>query len=309
MPTLADSEALKVFATILKELKINFRFKLNDRRVLDQAIIVKTGCDKSLFNTICSSIDKLDKEPWEAVQKELIGKGIGQDKIDIIHQYILLQDDDNFKLMNKLREFLGSLPVFDEIELLFKNLQAMGIYQYFQFDTSLARGLDYYTGMIFEGIMIGDDGGHGIGSICGGGRYDNLIGMFGNRQIPSVGGSLGIERIFNILEMRAQKEKQVLNPTFAFVGSIGNISKSKIFEVVNWLWSAGIQAEVFYEDVSAKNQFTQAVTKNAKCFVLLGETELADNKVVMKDLRNKSQQMVNFSEKDLVEAVRNTFKE
>jgi histidyl-tRNA synthetase len=96
------------------------------------------------------------------------------------------------------------------------------------FDPSLARGLDYYTGFIFEAVLTGEDQGLGIGSIAGGGRYDNLLGMFSREQIPATGGSLGIERVFTILEARAAKEMKVLNPTVAYVGSIGNIQQDKI---------------------------------------------------------------------------------
>lgn len=125
----------------------------------------------------------------------------------------------------------------------------MNIDKYFDFDTSLARGLDYYTGMIFEGVLHGEDAKYGIGSIAGGGRYDNLIGMFSKSQIPSTGGSIGIERIFNILEERAKRETLILNPAFAFVGSIGNVSRTAVLEVANWLWEENLVTEIFYEDM------------------------------------------------------------
>lgn len=176
----ADSEALKVFATILKELNISFKIKLNDRRLLDLAILTKAKCDKSMFNSVCSSIDKLDKEPWQAVEEELKEKQLTADMIAEIKQFVHLECQDPANVVPQLKAYFGEHSAIDDVASLFENLKAMGINEHFQFDTSLARGLDYYTGMIFEGVLTGEDAQYGIGSIAGGGRYDNLIGMFSN---------------------------------------------------------------------------------------------------------------------------------
>jgi histidyl-tRNA synthetase len=98
--------------------------------------------------------------------------------------------------------------------------------------------------------------------------------MFSNKQIPSTGGSIGIERIFNILEMRAEREHAVPNKTFAFVGTIGKIDTKVLFEVSNWLWQERITSEIFYEDIKPSEQFSIAASKGGQCFVLLGESEL-----------------------------------
>lgn len=109
--------------------------------------------------------------------------------------------------------------VFHEMGLLRDYLQAMSIAEMIHIDTSLARGLDYYTGLIFEAVISGgEESKLGLGSIAAGGRYDNLIGSFSKHSIPSVGGSLGIERIFNILEARAEKENAIINPIDVMVG-------------------------------------------------------------------------------------------
>lgn len=134
-----------------------------------------------------------------------------------------------------------------EVHTLFKYLEALRIEDYCLFDPSLARGLDYYTGMIFEGVLQGKDATYGIGSIAGGGRYDNLIGMFSRNPIPSVGGCIGIERIFNILEERAKEEKRTLNTVDVVVGVIGNVSQEVVLETANWLWDGNIKTEIFYE--------------------------------------------------------------
>lgn len=172
---------------------------------------------------------------------------------------------------------------------------------------SLARGLDYYTGMIFEGVLQGEDAKHGIGSIAGGGRYDNLIGMFSNKQIPSTGGSVGIERIFNILEMRAKKASTILNPTFAFISSIGCVPKSKVFEVANWCWDDQLTSEIFYEDMKLSEQIVFAASRGAKCMILVAEEELGKGKLLIKDLTTKDQQTVDFSKVDVLRNIHDRF--
>lgn len=179
-PMVADAEVLKVFSSILKQFELNFLIKVNDRRLLDLAIITRAGCDKSLYNTVCSSIDKLDKETWETVKEELVQKSLNAEQISMIQEFIEIKGTFD-EVIEKLEGLFGRQDVIEEVKLLYKYLSAMGITSDIKFDPSLARGLDYYTGMIFEAVLTGDDGSHGLGSIAGGGRYDNLIGMFSNK--------------------------------------------------------------------------------------------------------------------------------
>ena len=162
-----------------------------------------------MFNSICASIDKLDKEPWSLVSEELREKGLKSDQIERLADFVigLKEDHDYDKVLSKLHAMFGhSHQVLTEMRLLKEYLDAMNISHHVKIDTSLARGLDYYTGLIFEAVISGgDEAKLGLGSIAAGGRYDNLIGMFSKDTIPSAGGSLGIERIFNILEQREQK--------------------------------------------------------------------------------------------------------
>lgn len=198
-----DSEVLKVVIEILSELKIGgFLIKINHRKFLD-AMVDLSGCEKRKFKAICSSVDKLDKEPWEKVKEELITmKGLTEEMTDKLEKFV--------KLVGKPRELLQRLKdeaVFQghkegeetikEMETLFNYLDAMNCLDYLSFDFSLARGLDYYTGLIYEAVLTDSNR---VGSIAGGGRYDELIGMFSGKQIPAVGVSIGIERIFSILE-------------------------------------------------------------------------------------------------------------
>jgi len=202
---LPDAEVIAVLAEILTSLDIgNFQIKVNNRKFLD-AIVELAGCEKRKFKAICSSIDKLDKETWEKVREELITtKGLTPEMTDKLGEFVKFQGKpfELLKVLKKAECFKGSASVQEvltEMELLFNYIDALGQIENVYFDFSLARGLDYYTGVIYEAILTGTDK---VGSIAGGGRYDGLVGMFSNKSIPAVGVSIGIERIFSILEER-----------------------------------------------------------------------------------------------------------
>lgn len=201
---LADAEVLLIMGKILKNFDLKFSIKIS-HRVLLEAIMECSNCDLKKFKAICSSIDKLDKEPWEAVANELMSeKGVSEESIQLLRKFVL-----NKGKIDELLEIFDSQKIFGENEKakkslgdmkkLSENLKIMNAYDFVVFDCSLARGLDYYTGLIFEAVLT--DGAN-IGSIGGGGRYDELIGMFSKNNIPSIGMSIGIERLFGILEKK-----------------------------------------------------------------------------------------------------------
>ena len=203
-----DAEVLCVVVEILRDLQIGeFQIKVNHRKFLD-AMVELAGCEKRKFKSICSSIDKLDKEPWEKVKLELITqKGLTEEMTDKLHKFVVFQGKpwDLLALLKKEGVFEGhesAMKTIEEMELLFTYLEAMGGLENILFDFSLARGLDYYTGLIYEAVLTGSD----RGSIAGGGRYDGLVGMFSGKNIPAIGVSIGIERVFAILEEKAKNE-------------------------------------------------------------------------------------------------------
>jgi histidyl-tRNA synthetase len=211
---------------ILESLTVNeFLVKVNHRKILE-AVVLESGCNNDLFKTICSSIDKLDKLSWSEVRAELLTKGINEEQADIIGNLTTFKGDP-LKLLDEIisknvfkknAEFLES--TFADMRKLFTYLTAMNRIGKVSFDLSLARGLDYYTGLIYEIVLT--DKTTELGSISGGGRYDNLIGMFSQYQIPSVGGSIGIERLFTILEGKF-KDKVKQNACEVLVASIGKV--------------------------------------------------------------------------------------
>lgn len=209
---LPDAEVLKVVVEILAKLQIGaFKIKVNHRKFLD-AIIELAGIEKRKFKTICSSIDKLDKEPWEKVRYELTStKGLSEQQADALGKYVEFKGEP-WSLLNELKEkeVFANHPsgkeTIKEMELLFNLLEEMVVLDSIVFDFSLARGLDYYTGLIYEGILL-DEG--KMGSIAGGGRYDELIGMFSGTSIPAIGVSIGIERVFAILEQQSKGDPTI----------------------------------------------------------------------------------------------------
>ncbi|GAB4861185.1 hypothetical protein Ancab_036342 [Ancistrocladus abbreviatus] len=243
-----DFEVLKILTELLDELNIgDYEVKLNHRKLLDGMLDI-VGVPSGKFRTICSSIDKLDKQSFEQIKREMVEeKGLTVETADRIGTFVK-ERGSPLELLSKLKQegskFLeneGSALALDELEILFKALERSKCIDRVVFDLSLARGLDYYTGVIFEAVFKGTTQ---VGSIAAGGRYDNLIGMFGTKQVPAVGVSLGIERVFAIMEQIQKDQKQVIraNETQVLVSIIGD-ELPLAAELVSELWSAKFKAE------------------------------------------------------------------
>ncbi|XP_014309303.1 histidine--tRNA ligase, cytoplasmic isoform X2 [Myotis lucifugus] len=262
-PMIPDAECLKIMCEILNSLQIgDFLVKVNDRRILDGMFAI-CGVPDSKFRTICSSVDKLDKVPWEEVKNEMVGeKGLAPEVADRIGDYVqqhggvslveqLLQDP-------KLSQNKQALEGLGDLKLLFEYLTLFGIADKISFDLSLARGLDYYTGVIYEAVLLqaaaqaGEEP-LGVGSVAAGGRYDGLVGMFDpkGRKVPCVGLSIGVERIFSIVEQRleALEEKVRTTETQVLVASAQKKLLEERLKLVSELWDAGIKVDVRREDL------------------------------------------------------------
>lgn len=203
-----DSECLAVACEILDALPIgDFGIKLNHRRLLD-AILDICGVPADKFRTICSAVDKLDKEPWSEVRREMVeDKGLEGDVADKIGEFVVLKGKpwDMYNSLMGSKKFgnhKGALEAMEDLRICFEYLEAMDKLKFISFDLSLARGLDYYTGVIYEAVCM--NGNTQVGSIGGGGRYDNLVSMFqeAGKVTPCVGVSVGIERVFTLMEER-----------------------------------------------------------------------------------------------------------
>ena len=167
-----------------------------------------------------------------------------------------------------------------EMEILFNYLDAFNGLKNVSFELSLARGLDYYTGVIFEAVLIGAQ----VGSISGGGRYDELVGMFSSKQIPAVGVSIGIERVFNILEEKTKNDSQIRqNQTEVMVATIGGGMLPHKLRLVNELWEQNIKTEMIYnEKPKPQKQLGYALENQIPFIIWLGEDEVKKNIVNLK---------------------------
>ena len=291
-----EADVLKVVVEILTQLPVGgFNIKLNHRLLLD-AIVNISGIKDDLYKTVCSSVDKLDKEEWDTVKKELLEKGITEDQSEKLWNFVQLKDKpktllEKLKLNNDLLSNQKGKTALDEMDILFDYLEIMEIDKYCTFDLSLARGLDYYTGLIYETVLTDTDK---VGSISGGGRFDNLVGMFSGKQIPAVGVSIGIERIFNILEEKYKNSPDIRSvETEVFVAVIGkNLTKER-FKVLNELWESGINAEMLYnENPRMDKQMDYVINNKIPFMVFIGENELKENKLKIKCMANGNEVMV-----------------
>lgn len=285
-----DAEIIQIMDEVFTELGIGeFTIKVNHRKLLDGVFEV-CGVPREKIRSISSAVDKLDKLPWEHVKMEMVEvKGLAGDVADRIHEYVQLKGPLSLpfygiltmtggrELLEKLKEdtnLMGNESArkgLEEMSLLFNYLTALSCLSNICFDLSLARGLDYYTGLIFEVITSAsappppstsmhptstaqgkrkksanadDDVSEsvGVGSICGGGRYDDLVGRFsgGARDLPCVGMSVGIERVFAILKANHVAQMRAAE-TQVFVMAMGDVSVEARLEIMKELWDAGIK--------------------------------------------------------------------
>ncbi|XP_030813265.1 histidine--tRNA ligase, cytoplasmic-like isoform X3 [Camarhynchus parvulus] len=316
-PMIPDAECLKIVHEILSDLQLgDFVIKVNDRRILNGVFAV-CGVPESQFIPACCTVDKLDKVPWEEVRSEMVAeKGLSPEAADRIGEYVqlhggldlieqLLQDP---KLsQNKVaKEGLG------DMKLLFEYLTLFGITGKISFDLSLARGLDYYTGVIFEAVLLQQDNKHleeplSIGSVAGGGRYDGLVGMFDakGRKVPCVGVSIGIERIFSILEQRleASGEKLRTTETQVLVATPQKHLLAARMKLISELWDAGIKAEMLYKkDPKLLKQLQYCEDTGIPLAAIVGEQELADGVVKLRDVATRKE--VDIPREKLIDEIR-----
>ncbi|GLI60938.1 hypothetical protein VaNZ11_003175, partial [Volvox africanus] len=293
-PMVADAEVVKVLTEILTDLQLGrFEVKINHRGLLD-AMLAIAGVPAQKFRPICSAIDKLDKEPWDIVRQEMVvEKGLPEEVADVIGQFVVLRGEP-LDLVTRLsapdhplaQHAMGKAAL-DDLAAMFNMLKAMGALGSLTLDLSLARGLDYYTGVIYEAVLHGAN----VGSIAAGGRYDKLVGMFSGKDVPAVGVSIGIERVFAIMEQQVRERAAAsgrpvrATETEVLVASIGSGLQVRRMELCAALWSAGVRAEFGYKPNPKMADNLGFCHENAVPYmVLFGEDELAKGVVKIKDM-------------------------
>ena len=293
-PMLPDAEVITVATEILSSLPIGkFMIKLNHRKILD-AVFEICGVPVEKFRPICSAVDKLDKATWDEVKNEMVEeKGLPAYVADRIGKFVLNSGSPK-ELWTKLTDekqfgdHEGAASALQDLQLLFTYLEAMGSLQYVSFDLSLARGLDYYTGVIYEVVLT--DGSTQMGSIAAGGRYDNLVGMFSasGSQTPCVGVSIGVERVFTIMEKKAEALGLMHSSNVqVYIASIGADLIPERMKVARRLWTADVSAEYSnHENPKFKKQLDEALERAIPFMVVFGKEELLKNVVKIKDMKN-----------------------
>jgi histidyl-tRNA synthetase len=301
-----DAEVLAVLSEVLDDLGLTeHTVKLNHRGLLD-ALMAVAGVPAAAFRSTCSAIDKLDKEPWAAVRREMVvDKGLPEAVADKIGEFVVLRGEPRALLaeLTAAGHALGSHPAaaaaLADLALLFDYLEDMGALSRISFDLSLARGLDYYTGVIYEAVLAGAE----VGSIAAGGRYDGLVGMFAGRAVPAVGVSIGIERVFAILEGRLRAEAAAKGGTLresattVLVASAGAGMQRARMALAAALWREGVAAEFgFKPSAKVADQLAAALRAGVPFLALLGPDELARGVVKLKDLAAGTEEEVPAAE-------------
>ncbi len=287
-----DSEIIKITTEILTSFNINFVIKINHKDLLFN-LLANCNIAKDKLSTCCSSIDKLDKMSWDDIKTELLEKQITPESIVLIEKFINIKGHPADIIKTLKSNFASDETInknLADIELLFEYLKQLKIFDKIRFDLSLARGLDYYTGIIFEAIVV-DKKKNKIGSIAAGGRYDNLIGQYHRQQVPSVGCSIGIERIYNLLENK--KPDTIKNPTAkCYVTCIGDYYPD-VVEITSMLWDNNISAEICH---AISNKLTakivQVSKKNIPYMIIIASNEKSIDSVIVKHMNEKTQTVI-----------------
>ncbi|MCD6352995.1 MAG: histidine--tRNA ligase [Proteobacteria bacterium] len=290
----ADAEMIGLTYFILKKLGFeDFTIRINNRKLLN-GMALYGGIKEKQMGVFFRIIDKSEKIGWEGVRSELESKKFSRDAIAKTIGMIV-QEGQGSDLLNRMKDTLKEIPAaregISELEEIERCLGNMGVTTNISFDVSLARGLDYYTGPIFETVIEKPR----IGSISGGGRYDGLIGMFSGKDIPATGTSLGLERIITIMEeLKMLPVTSTLSEVLVAVFDRSLVGVS--FQVAAKLRSAGINTEMYLKDDKLKKQFSYANNKGIPLVIIVGPDEQEQGIVGLKDMRKGAQLTVSLDD-------------
>ena len=283
---LGELEMVQMVDEVFDRLGVRVCLKVNNRKVLAGIAQACGHPDKMMDITV--AIDKIDKIGIEKVEVELMERGLDAEAIEIIRPALTLSGDTRGKLAT-MRAMLASSETgscgLDEIEQLFDLIEAAGVKCAVELDFSLARGLNYYTGAIFE-VKAMD---YQIGSICGGGRYDNLTGIFGLKDMSGVGISFGADRIYDVLTGLDLFPESLAVSTDLLFANMGSAEARWVVGIAAALRRRGISCEVYPDSVKLKKQFDYASRKGIPFLSICGESEMQGGMVNIKNLSSGEQ--------------------
>ena len=294
---LNEVELVNIYATVFEKLGIDVEIRLNSRKILAALAELCGGAEKMVDITI--AIDKLDKIGLERVKDELRQRDLNETQIATIEQYLLIDGTNEEKII-QLKNLLGNnetgLNGIAEIEHIL-NYQISTTNSTLITDFTLARGLNYYTGVIFEIKAKNVQ----MGSIGGGGRYDDLTGTFGLPNVPGVGISFGVDRIYDVLEELKLFPENVEIATQILFFNLGIAESKNAFTIMQQLRAGGIRCEMYHELSKFDKQFKYAEKKNIPYIVIIGTKEMEDGNCTLKDLRTGNQKTI--PQQQLVEEI------
>ena len=295
---LNEVELVQMIDAVFTRFGVRVSIKINNRKILSGIAEIIGEADKIVDITV--AIDKLDKIGLENVNAELASKGIPQEAIDRLQPIIMLNGTNAEKLAT-LKEVLASsetgMKGVEESEFILNTLAGLDIRSEVELDLTLARGLNYYTGAIFEVKALDVQ----IGSISGGGRYDNLTGVFGMPGVSGVGISFGADRIFDVLNQLDLYPKEAVNGTQLLFVNFGQAEAAYCLPVLAKARAAGIRAEIYPDSAKMKKQMSYANAKAIPYVAIAGENEMQEGKFTLKNMVSGEQSLVTAEE--LINAV------
>ena len=296
---LNEVELMQIVDTVFTKFGIRVAIKINNRKILTGIAEVIGEAEKIVDITV--AIDKLDKIGIDNVNEELRRVGISEDAIEKLQPIIALAGTNDEKLATIAEVLAGSevgLKGVEETRFILDTLKTCGLHNQIDLDLTLARGLNYYTGAIFEVKALD----YAIGSITGGGRYDNLTGIFGLPGLSGVGISFGADRIYDVLGGLDLYPKEAVNGTQLLFINFGEKESAYCLPVLRQCREAGIRTEIYPDSVKMKKQMAYANSKNIPFVVLAGESEIAECKLTLKNMTTGEQTLV--TPEELIAAVK-----
>ena len=286
---LNEVELMQIVDTVFSSFGIRVQIKINNRKILSGIAEVIGAADKIVDITV--AIDKLDKIGIDNVNAELREDGLSEEQIAKLQPIIQLSGSNDEKLTtiaDVLKDSETGLKGVEEIRFILNVLKTTGLKNEIQLDLTLARGLNYYTGAIFEVKALDVQ----IGSITGGGRYDNLTGIFGMPGLSGVGISFGADRIYDVLNQLDLYPKDSVTATQVLFINFGEQETAYCLPIINNVRARGIRAEIFPDSAKMKKQMAYANAKQIPFVALAGENEIKEGKLTLKNMSTGEQQML-----------------
>lgn len=286
---LNEVELMQIVDTVFTRFGIRVQIKINNRKILTGIADVIGAADKIVDITV--AIDKLDKIGIDSVNAELLNNGLSEEQVEKLQPIILLEGSNESKLntiVDVLKDSKTGMKGVEETRFILDKLKAMGLKNEIQLDLTLARGLNYYTGAIFEVKALDTP----MGSITGGGRYDNLTGIFGMPGLSGVGISFGADRIYDVLNTLDLYPKESITGTQVLFINFGEKETEYCLPIVAKARENGIRTEIYPDTSKMKKQMSYANAKQIPYVVLAGENEMEQGKITLKNMITGEQQLV-----------------